>query len=94
MERIIAAIEIGSSHVEKTFVLDIVNNHQARAIAVGQEAELGVDGDAADLRGSLAIDPGSQADQVGLVTSGLLHLARPNLKDFLAKMMPGLGSLG
>ena len=80
MERIIAAVEIGGAHVEKTFVLNVVNNHKSGTVSVGQEAELGVDGDTTNLRRSLAIHPGSEADQVRLETSGLLQLARANLK--------------
>ena len=81
MERIIAAIEIGGAHVEKTFVLNIVNNHQSRAVSIGEKAKGGVDGDTTNLRRSLAIDPGGKADQVSLETSGLLDLSRPDLED-------------
>ena len=61
-------------------MLDVVHHHEAGPVAVGHEAEAGVDGEAGDLGGSLPIDPGGEAHQVCLEPAGLLHLTRSHLR--------------
>ena len=60
-------------------MLNVVHDDEARAVAVGQEAEGGVEGEAGDGGGRLAVDPGGEAHQVSLVTRGLLHLPSSHL---------------
>ena len=60
-------------------MLDVVHDDEPRAVAVRQEAEGGVEGEAGDGGGRLPVDPGGEAHQVGLVTRRLLHLPGPHL---------------
>ena len=60
-------------------VLDVVHDDEPRAVAVRQEAEGGVEGEAGDGGGRLPVDPGGETHQVGLVTRRLLHLPGPHL---------------
>ena len=60
-------------------MLDVVHDDEPRAVAVRQEAEGGVEGEAGDGGGRLAVDPGGETHQVGLVTRRLLHLPGPHL---------------
>ena len=60
-------------------MLNVVHDDEPRAVAVRQEAEGGVEGEAGDGGGRLPVDPGGETHQVGLVTRRLLNLPGPHL---------------
>ena len=58
MIRIIAAVEVGGAHVEETLLLQEVHDDQPRPVAVGQQAEHSVQGQAGDLERGLLVNRG------------------------------------
>ena len=72
VEGVVAAVEVRRAHVEEAGLLEEVDDHEPRAVAVGHQAVGGVEGDAGDGGGALGVDPGGEADEVWLEARGFL----------------------